>query len=141
MVAAERLQRRRTSCACSSGRPGARGCSQMLSDTRPRACESTIRVRGRTCLCWSAEHSSGRGSGAREGSTLGSPEFSGFPGRKWSIALLFWGSLKLPRFLFFCVFPSCHVATLHSCYILLPPRPPHSHAFFPVWFWYKERQK
>lgn len=40
-----------------------------------RVCGSTICVWGRTCLCWSAEHSSARGSRARKVSTLGSPEF------------------------------------------------------------------
>lgn len=49
-----------------------------------------------------------------KGFNVGYSQVSGFPRRKWSMALLFWGSLKLPRFLFFCVFPFCHVATLYS---------------------------
>lgn len=102
-----------------------------------RLCESTIFVWGRTCLCWSSQHSSGQGSRARKGSTLGSPEFRDSREGSGQWRCYSGGPSSFPGFYFSVFFPFAMLLLLTRAIFC----PPHSHAFFPVWFWYKGRQK
>lgn len=91
----------------------------MLSDAQP-VCESAICVWGRTCLCWSAEHSSGQGSRARKGSTPGSPEFRDSREGSGQWRCYSGGPSSFPGFYFSVFFPFAMLLLL-TCAIFCSP--------------------
>lgn len=109
----------------------------MLSDTWS-GCVKVQSVCGVGCVCVGSlsiplDEGAGRGKVQR----WVVPSF-GIPGKEVVDSAVILGVPQVPWFLFFCVFPFSNFA---SCYILLTLCPPYFHAFFPVWFWYKEKHK
>lgn len=109
MVAIEKPQRR-TSSAPSSGRPGARSCSQMLSDTRPGCVEAqSVCGVGRVCVGAPSiplDEGAGRGKGQR----WVVPSF-GIPGKEVVNGAVILGvpqASPVSIFLCFSLLPCCY---------------------------------